>query len=309
LVSLCYTIELCTHTCLLRRRCFGVKDPVTWLEATIKSFINESPENTLYKEKYEKAFADPIIGFSSGDDPLYQFYKEDIGDFYWTPLEIFEKTFPRLRVASDELTIISWILPQTEATKSDNRKQTFYPSERWARARICGEEVNDKLRKNVTATLQKAGFEAIAPILSLFWESGKTSKRYGIASTWSERHAAYTSGLGTFGLCDGLITPKGKAMRCGSVIANIKIPFTKRLYYDHHAYCLFFSKGICRKCIQRCPAGAITKMGHNKVKCREHLQITRDYVKSRFGFKGYGCGLCQTNVPCESKIPTENDIE
>ena len=45
----------------------------------------------------------------------------------------------------------------------------------------------------------------------------KMSEKYGMASCWSERHAAFVSGLGTFGLCDGLITPVGKAMRCGSV--------------------------------------------------------------------------------------------
>jgi hypothetical protein len=35
------------------------------------------------------------------------------------------------------------------------------------------------------------------------------------ASSWSERHAAHAAGLGTFGLCDGLITAKGKAMQGG----------------------------------------------------------------------------------------------
>jgi epoxyqueuosine reductase QueG len=285
-----------------------LKDPAVWLETTIKSFINKSPENSLKNEKNEKAWADPIVGFSRGDAPLYQFYKEDIGAFYWTPLEIFNKTFPQLKVAPDQLTVISWVLPHTDATKSDNRKQTVYPSETWARARIYGEEVNDKLRKHVVATLQELGCEAVAPMLSPLWK-WEMSKRYGFASTWSERHAAYASGLGTFGLCDGLITPKGKAMRCGSVIARIKIPSTKKPYTDHHAYCLFFSKGTCGKCIQCCPVGAITETGHDKVECEKHLQTTRDYVRSHFGFEGYGCGLCQTGVPCESKIPTENDIE
>ena len=27
------------------------------------------------------------------------------------------------------------------------------------------------------------------------------------------------------------------------------------------------------------------------------------YVKEAFGFEGYGCGLCQTGVPCESGLP------
>jgi len=41
----------------------------------------------------------------------------------------------------------------------------------------------------------------------------ETSEKYGYASSWSERHIAYVAGLGTFGFCDDLITPVGKAMR------------------------------------------------------------------------------------------------
>ena len=285
-----------------------VQDPGAWVETTIKDFINSAPENTLRNDKRDKAWVDPLVGFSSGDDPLYQELKKDIGAFHWTPVEIFTRTFPSAQVAPDQLTVISWVLPQTEATKSDNRKETVYPSERWARARIFGEEVNRRLCGHVVKTLQDAGYDAVAPMLSPFFTL-KTSQHYGFASTWSERHAAYASGLGTFGLCDGLITPKGKAMRCGSVIAHITIAPTKRPYHNHHAYCLFFSQGLCGMCIQRCPVGAITEAGHDKELCRNHLfSATADYVKSSFGFEGYGCGLCQTNVPCESKIPSEDDV-
>jgi len=285
------------------------KNPEKWVETLIKEFVNRSPENTLKNRANEKAWEDPLVGFSKGDDALYQEYKEYVGGFHWTPLEIFAMTFPSVEVSANDLTVISWVLPQTEATKSDNRKEATYPSERWARARMFGEEVNIKLAKHVVATLQEAGFRAVAPSLlspSFKWMD---SERYTIASTWSERHAAYTSGLGTFGLCDGLITAKGKAMRCGSVVANIKIPYTKRPYQDHHAYCLFFSKRTCGKCIERCPAGALTPAGHDKVKCRSYIfPNVKDYVKSHFGFEGYGCGLCQTGVPCESKIPSAKEL-
>jgi hypothetical protein len=37
--------------------------------------------------------------------------------------------------------------------------------------------------------------------------------------------------------------------------------------------------------------------------------VTEDYVKAHYGFDGYGCGSCQTKVPCESKIPTRQDVE
>ena len=285
-----------------------MENPAKWIETLIRDFINKSPENTPKNWANEKAWEDPLVGFSNGDDPLYQEYKEHVGPFHWPPLEIFSNTFPEQEIQAEDLTVVSWVLPQTEVTKSDNRKETTYPSERWARARMFGEEANVKLAKHVVATLQEAGFRAVAPSLSPSFKSME-SERYIIASTWSERHAAYASGLGTFGLCDGLITSKGKAMRCGSVVVNIKIPATKRPYDEHHAYCPFFSKKTCGSCIERCPVGAITSAGHDKVKCKSYLRtVIRDYVTSHFGFEGYGCGLCQTGVPCESKIPSAKEF-
>jgi epoxyqueuosine reductase QueG len=283
-------------------------DHALWIEGIIKDFVNESPENSLRNSENEKAWGEPLVGFSKGDDTLYQFYKKDIGSFYMPPFEMISQTFPRLKTTPDQITIISWILPQTEATKSDQRKRRTLTSERWARSRIYGEDFNNELRKHSVNVLLESGFEALAPLLSPLWNR-ETSEKYGFASNWSERHAAYASGLGTFGLCDGLITPKGKAMRCGSVIAHIQIPPTKRPYNDHHAYCLLYSKDLCGRCIQRCPAGALSEAGHDKIKCREYLHITREYVRSHYNFEGYGCGLCQTGVPCESKIPTENDLK
>ena len=226
-----------------------------------------------------------------------------------TPWEAFAVTFRDFTVKPEELTVISWILPQTGATKADNRKEHFYPSERWARARIFGEEVNEKLRKHVETSMESGGIQAVAPSLTPQF-SLRISPKYGFASTWSERHAAYASGLGTFGLCDGLITPMGKAIRTASIVARIQISPTPRPYRDHHEYCLFFTKGICKKCIKRCPVGAITKEGKDKRICFSHLfPVTSDYVASNFGFTGYGCGLCQTGVPCESKIPAKKDLD
>lgn len=277
------------------------------IEKTIRDYIDASPENTLKNGANEKAFSTPLVGFASGADPIFTDYKTHVSHFHWTPAEAFALAYPDLHVPPDNLTVIAYILPQTRATKADNRKEDQYPSERWARARIFGEEVNEKLRRHVVSTLQDAGVAAAAPSLMSQWET-KTSEKYGYASTWSERHAAHACGLGTFGLCDGLITPLGKAMRVGSMIARIRIPPTERPYDNHRAYCLFFSKGVCKKCVSRCPVGAISEAGKDKIKCFGHLKpVTADHVKTHYGFDGYGCGLCQTGVPCESKIPLPPD--
>ena len=276
------------------------------IKVEVKTFTN-SPENTMKNWNNEPAWGEPIVGFSNGADPLYAFYKEDIGAFYRFPLEFLENKYLDQAFEAKDITVISWVLPQTEATKRDHRKETHFPSERWARSRIFGEEFNSKLREHMVDWLNNKGIEAVAPMLSPLWKS-ETSRKYLYASTWSERHAAYAAGLGTFGLSDGLITPVGKAMRTGSVVANLHIKPTERPYDNHNAYCLFHTKGTCGKCMERCPIGAITKEGHNKLICRRYVNMTRKYVPRHYGFEGYGCGFCQTSVPCESGIPDETTI-
>ncbi len=260
------------------------------------------PENTLRTAQADRAWAEPLVGFSRGDDPLYEAYKEYVGPFHWTPVEIFRRTFPDSDAEASELTVISWVLPQTSQTKHDNRNQKVYPAESWARSRIYGEAFNCRLREHVVITLSDLGHESVAPHLSPAWETTALSD-YGYASTWSERHAAYASGLGTFGLCDGLITPRGKAVRVGSVVARVQLPTTPRLYDGHQEFCLFMAEGTCGQCMDRCPVGAITETGHDKETCERHLSRTREFVRKEYGFEGYGCGLCQTGVPCESARP------
>jgi epoxyqueuosine reductase len=274
-----------------------------WLDGFIKDYAAQSPENSLKNQAGEKAWDEPLVGFSAGDDPLYAQCKEHIGDFFWKPEEIFNLTFPEQPAQAGELSVVSWVLPQAPYTKKENAAQDYWPSERWTRARLYGELFNRQLRKDVAQVLCQRGYPAVSPMLSPAW-SFKVSEKYSFASTWSERHAAHIGGLGTFGLCDGLITPKGKAVRLGSVVVKARITPTPRPYADHHAYCLFFTHGTCGKCIPRCPVKALSEKGHDKVVCREHVMIkAEEYNIATYGLKIEGCGLCQVKVPCASRIP------
>ena len=275
-----------------------------WIKSLIRNFIATSPYNTMQNKAGEPAWDFALVGFASGADQIWQQYKEYIGAFHWTPWEVFNQHRSEKPVSSEKLTVVSWILPQREIVRKANRRTKKYPSEEWARIRIYGEEFNVALRRHVVESLEQAGHAAIAPMLTPNWTIVK-SERFSYASSWSERHAAHATGLGTFGLCDGLITAKGKAMRAGSVVANISIKPTPRPYADHHAYCLFFADGTCGKCIDRCPVRAITEAGHDKEKCRQHLVRSREYIKETYKFEGYGCGLCQVGVPCEAGIPVK----
>jgi hypothetical protein len=37
--------------------------------------------------------------------------------------------------------------------------------------------------------------------------------------------------------------------------------------------------------------------------CMKQCNATAQYAEKQMGLKGYGCGFCQTAVPCESRIP------
>jgi epoxyqueuosine reductase QueG len=275
-----------------------------WIEDLIRDFIASSPQNTMKNRTDEPAWDDVLVGFASGADSIWQQYKECVGAFHWTPWEVFNQHRPEESAGAEELTVVSWVLPQRELVRKANRRTKKYPAEEWARIRIYGEDFNAALRRHVAKRLEQVGHASIAPMLVSNWTI-VNSERFSYASSWSERHAAHASGLGTFGLCDGLITAKGKAMRVGSVVAKISIEPTPRPYSDHRAYCLFFDNGTCGKCIDRCPVRAITEAGHDKEKCRQHLARSREYVKKTYKFEGYGCGLCQVGVPCEAGIPVK----
>lgn len=283
-----------------------MQDRKTWLKTMIVDFLETDANRMGEKFGAEKMWDTPVVGFASGADDIFNQYKstEICGIEHWTPAEAFAKAYPDSNASADELTVVSWILPQTEKTKASLRAETW-PSERWSRSRIFGECINEALREYMVNTLRNAGYDVIAPVLLPEW-TRLENPRQVITSKWSERHIAHAAGLGTFGFCDGLITPVGKAHRLGSIVIRLKVEPDKRPYKDIHAYCLFYTKGTCLACIKRCTPGALTKEGHNKLKCRAFLRgPSTEYNKEKFGLDGYGCGMCQTGVPCESGIPKQ----
>ncbi len=275
-----------------------------WIEGMIRDFVATDPDNRMEPGTEEPIWDEPLVGFASGADPMFAQNKEHIGDFVWTPAEIMAEAHPGQEFRAEDLAVVAWILPQTRATREENAKQEVYPSRRWALARGPGEAFNERLRAKLVARLEEAGVAAVAPMLHPKWQR-QDSPRYGYASRWSERHAAHAAGLGTFGLCDGLITPRGKAVRVGSLVARLELPASPRPYRDHHAYCLFFSQGTCQKCVPRCPVQALSSRGHDKIKCGRHVHSTSSaFVKQTYGLEADCCGLCQVEVPCSDHIPS-----
>jgi epoxyqueuosine reductase len=274
------------------------------IDETMQRLLLDPSINCLGPGEGAPAWDAPLIGVSSGADPLYEKLKDVIAPSHWTPAEAFARSHDEEKARqADDLSVVSWALPQTRATKDSNRRQHLFPSEAWARARLYGQDCNKLLHDRLIETLAGEGIAAVAPSFLPSWRE-EVCDGVPVMSSWSERHVAYISGLGTFGLCGGLITAAGKAVRLGSLVIGARLSPTPRPYSDPHEYCLFFSRGICARCAARCPVGSVSIAGRNKAACAQHLQgRTKAFVKRAYDLDGYGCGLCQTAVPCESGIP------
>lgn len=262
----------------------------------IKRLVREDPANR--QEDGTPYFDQPLVGVAAADDPLFQQYRQIIGDFHLTPHDF-------LPTATS---VVCWVLPIVESTRLSNRREERFPSRAWARTRDQGEVFNVLLRRHLVAWFEQQGYRAVAPQLAGSWQAVERPDT-GPSSNWSERHAAYVAGLGTFSLNDALITSRGMAHRLGSLVTTCPLPATSRPYQDHTSNCLWFRSGTCGACMRRCPIGALSPRGHDKFRCREYVYGTiPSALADEYQVKATGCGLCQTRVPCEFCIPADKSL-
>lgn len=256
---------------------------VRMVEQAVRGYWLNSPMNVVEELNSLRIFEEPLIGVASAQDPLFDSLKEPaaVGPQHMSPSE----WLPGAAV------VISYFLPFTAEVREANRIMGL-PAREWLYGRIEGEQFNNALREFLVHYFSGNGYEVIAPALN---DRFKVINR---RSNWSERHAAYIAGLGTFSLSCSLITRKGSAGRLGSVIVNVPIEATNRYYNTKQENC---SK--CGACIRRCPPLAITESGKDHEVCSGFL----DRVLARYHPR-YGCGKCQTGVPCEAGIPGKDKV-
>ena len=243
-----------------------------------------------------RLFDAPLAGFGAADDPLFAEYKKPgiVGPWHMSPGE----WLPGAK------TVISIFFPMSEEVKKANAAETEHASAPWLYARIEGQKYIEAFMKVFSARLEEKGARCCVPQSDPRWQCASgdegikgfdglmTPETFG--SSWSERHAAFVCGLGTFGLSKGIITKKGMAGRFGSLITDLLLDPDERPYAGLYDYCT-----RCGACARRCPAGAIDPVeGKKHPICKAWL----DHSKEAFAPR-YGCGLCQTNVPCESRAP------
>lgn len=277
------------------------------ISAVIKEIYNGLEKNSFKTlgEPEEPLFDAPLIGVAAGDDPYFDFLKTHIGEFHWTPAEAFSLKYKE-PVEPAELRVISMIFPQNDISKNEQKGATKFPCDHWVVSRGEWEPLMQEFSGKLVAKLEEEGYQAVSIDLQPEWRR-ETSENRGIASRWSHRHYAFAAGLGTFGLSDGFISERGKAIRITSLIIKADIPVTPRGDRKPYDWCLHFKDGSCGACIKRCPVNAISKEeGHNKNICAAYEDEAVEKYWPKHIERGnyiFGCGLCQAKVPCQNKRP------
>lgn len=242
-------------------------------------------------------FSPPLLGVAGADDPGFLDLKRDgvVGPHLLLP----EEWLPGAR------SVISFFLPFTDTVRGANRVDPAEPSPEWLHGRIEGQDCINRLMAFLVARLEEEGEKALAPSIDCRFASCTGENRVflneegrplpvSFTSNWSERHAAYVCGLGSFGLSKGFITEKGIAGRFGSVITSAFLKPDNGMPSSIYERCT-----LCGACVRNCPVGAITiEGGKDHVRCAEYL----DKMKKKYSPR-YGCGKCQVNVPCECGVP------
>ncbi|SDE66731.1 epoxyqueuosine reductase [Sporomusa acidovorans] len=252
------------------------------IEQAAAAFIAQTPLNAAAEIKLTQIYDQPLVGVASAADPMFAMLKADtiVGEQHKLP----DDWLPAAQ------SVVAYFLPFSQAVREANR-QGGQPAVEWLYARIEGEIVSNALRKFLVEWFEQAGYQAVAPGLD---------SRFTVVnrkSNWSERHVAYVAGLGTFSLNRSFITRAGAAGRLGSVVVSAAIAPTPRSYQSYDEYC-----SQCGACIRRCPPQAIDETGKNNELCARYLDSTAERYKPR-----YGCGKCQTGVPCEASAPVVTD--
>ncbi|KAB0668719.1 epoxyqueuosine reductase [Oryzomonas sagensis] len=260
--------------------------PYDELLGFVTNLVKTDFRNALPEGLNPPIWSEPLIGIASAHDPLFERFQdpEVVGPGHRLPYE----WLPGAR------SVISVFLPFTEHISANYSKEQRYSAIEFSSGKWNGSKFLNVVRRALIRFAGRHGGAAVAPNIDPRYDSD------GWRPFWSERHAAFAAGLGTFGLHQNFISEKGCLGRLCSVVTTLHLTPTERNYTEVYGYCLYAFDGSCDACIRRCPTGAVTAAGKLPGRCETHGN------KEHFKEWNYGsCGHCSTNIPCSRGIPAK----
>lgn len=142
--------------------------PNETIGSAIVAFVRKSPANRPVHLDGGPFWAEPLVGFASGDDPILEQYKGIIGELHMTPQEIMllhlaDASLSGRDADPEEANVVSWALSASELMRRINRRETEYPSIPWAHGYHYGDLFNRVLREHVVSVIEHIRGRAVAP--------------------------------------------------------------------------------------------------------------------------------------------------
>lgn len=248
------------------------------MKKIIENLIVDFAETYMKQNQLQNIWRQPLVGFADAFDPYIRRLSSIVTEEHRMPEEFL----------SSANVVIAYFLPFTEMVANTNIKvPDNSASKMWSQGYKYTEEIVSQINLFLVQQIEKMGYKAVIP-------SDIGMREDILKSNWSHRHIAYAAGLGTFGINNMLITKQGCCGRYHSIIADIPVEPDSHVKGE---YCLYKSKGICKKCVENCFSGALTINGFNRYKCWAECKKNLDV---------YGvdvCGKCTTGIPCAFRAP------
>ncbi len=239
----------------------------SFLEGIIKREVREAGTITQYRR--------PLVGFAQADDEGFLKLREMVVGDHMLPQDL----LPEAR------SVVAFFLPFQESIVQANLDHP-YTAREWALAYV---ETNRLIARICDVLKEELGGRAIKAAAE---PPTHNFDPVQLVSRWSHKSVAAIAGLGSFGLHHMLITEAGCAGRFGSLVMEAEVYPT---LLEEKERCLYYHDGSCRKCIERCPVGALSEEGLERAVCYDRcLEVSRFY--SDLGIVDC-CGKCATG-PC-----------
>jgi len=242
------------------------------LKEEIISFI----KNAVLEEGRKDYHLEPLVGFSSAADPLFEEIKRIVGPHHLLPRE----------VLPEAETVVSFFIPFTAELVKGNRGRGPV-SRDWGQSYIETNALINRINLDLKARLESMGLSA-ATVPATHNFDTKT-----LMSGWSHRSAAFVAGLGRFGLNRMLIGPKGGAGRYGTLFTSASVEADPQ---DQEERCLYNLNGGCKLCLKACPVEALTLEEFDRHKC--YAQVLANSELLNLASVADVCGKCVTAGPC-----------
>ncbi|MFA9378415.1 MAG: hypothetical protein ACERKZ_16970 [Lachnotalea sp.] len=243
-----------------------------------KKYVEEIIAKTVKESPYQDMFLEPIIGFASADDPMY----EKLDDLIGSP-QVHPKVF--LETAK---TVIVYFIPFSKETVTSIQGEKVI-SKAWSKSYNNGNMILNQIAKNLQEQLKTRGITVKSEPPTY---ANASYDSINLSAKWAHKSSAVIAGIGTFGLNHLLITEKGTAGRIGSVVIDSEIEPTK---VKENSQCLYYKTGKCKVCVTKCPSGALSEDGNfDRFRCNAYLDGKNIHEQEQ------GCGMCSSG-PCAMK--------